>query len=157
MTIRAKVNYTKTDEFGNEYQVIVDEKTGELISKKPPFFGFTKKPFPKLAILAREQPLANAIFITFIDEMNEDTNAIIVSYEALMELLNKKRTSIYNAIKYLKENGFIEILKSGNMNVYCINAQFVWSKSQDKIHSAKFNATVFVTKKEQRKNFKTKF
>ncbi len=150
MSLEEKTSYTNEDEFGNKCPVEFNKKTGEVRVKKPPFRAYSDRYHSEVAKLSRQYPLASSIFITLVDSM-DNTNAIVMSYDAMIEIFNKKRTSIYNAIKYLKEHQFINILKSGNMNVYCVNAQIVWSQSHEKIHFAKFNATVYVTANEQKK------
>ncbi len=155
MALHEKTNYTNIDEYGNQCPVVINEHTGEMKLKKPRFLAFTKSNFPAITKLAKDNPMASSVFLFLIENM-DNTNALIASYEAMQEHFGKSRKTLYNSIKYLKENDYIQIIKSGNMNVYCINAQIVWNQSQEKIHYAKFNATVYVSKKEQAKYDLTK-
>ncbi len=155
MAIHENISYKKIDEHGNHCPVSINKDTGDIKIRKPNFFAFTKSNFPLITKLARDNPMAASVFLFLVENM-DNTNALIASYDAMQEHFGKSRKTVYNAIKYLKGNGCIEILKSGNMNVYCINAQIVWNQSQEKIHYAKFNATVYVSKKEQAKYDLTK-
>jgi hypothetical protein len=155
MALHEKINYTNVDEHGNRCPVSINNNTGEIKIKKPNFLAFTKSNFPIITKLARDNPMASSVFLFFIENM-DNANALIVSYDSMMEHFCKSRKTIYSAIKHLRDKGYIQILKSGNMNVYCINAQIVWSQSQHKIQYAKFNATVYVSKNEQVKYDLTK-
>jgi hypothetical protein len=126
----------------------LDKETGEVKIVKRPFHAFDKSNYPYIAELARKKPLANSVFTFLVDNMGAE-NALIVSYKAMMEHFEMTRRPLSDAIKYLKENKYIDVLQSGNANVYCINARIVWNQSQDKIHFAKFNAVVMVLKSEQ--------
>jgi hypothetical protein len=151
-------NYTSlTDDFGNKCPVKINNKSGEIKIKKPPFFAFNKSNFHSIENLIFEHQLAATMFMFFVNEM-DNTNAICISYKAMEEIFLRSRKTLSNAISFLKENNYIVIMKSGNMNIYCINAQIVWSQSQDKIDYAKFNATVYITKTEQnrKRNIKNK-
>ncbi len=155
MTLHEKTNYTNIDEHGNLCPVVLNKDTGEIKIKKPPFLAFTKSNFPAITKLSRDNPMASAVYLFLIENMDK-TNALIASYESMQEHFGKSRKTMYNSIKFLKNNGYLDIVKSGNMNVYCVNAQVVWNQSQEKIQYAKFNATVYVSKKEQAKYDLTK-
>ena len=148
MRLEEKTTRFLTDEFGNKCKVGMDDDTGEIKVFKPRFKALTEDMFPFVTELSRVNPQASAIFLFFVEHMGNQ-NALVVSYSAMEQHFKKGRKAIYNAINYLKENKFIDILKSGNMNVYCINARIVWNQSQDKIHFAKFHAVIYATKSEQ--------
>ena len=142
--IKQENKYKTTDGHGNTLPVVPDEKTGELKRMKAPFLAFTKNNFPAITKLSKDNPMASAILLFLIENM-DNTNALIVSYQTLCEHFGRSRPVLSKYIKYLNENNYIKIMKSGNMNIYCINAQIVWNQSQEKIHFAKFNATVYMS------------
>ncbi len=141
------------DEDGNKLPIHVDKKTGEITVKNPHFIQFYKSNFSVIRSLFKNNSFAGELFLFFTENMDK-TNAIIVSYEALQEIYEKSRPTIYQAIKYLKDNKYIDIQKSGNMNVYCVNAALVWQDFRTNIKFAKFNATVYLSEKEQTKTKK---
>lgn len=147
-TIEAKTHYQVVDLKGNKLPAKIDTKTGEIVAKNPPFYQFTKNTFPHLLTLMDSNPFAARVFMFMVSQMN-DTNALLISYCALEEIFNKSRRTLSRAIKELVDGGFINIQKSGNMNIYCVNASIVWTKSRSQIYRAKFNATVILSESEQ--------
>ncbi len=139
---------TKIKENGEVYPTKLDKETGEIKIVKKPFFAYEKVAHGYVEELSRRNPVASSVFTFLVNNMGSE-NALIVSYEAMMSHFQRGRRSLSDSIKYLKENKYISVLKSGNMNIYCINARIVWNQSQDKIHYAKFNAAVYVCKSEQ--------
>jgi hypothetical protein len=88
--------------------------------------------------------------------MLERTNSLIVSQDALCEVLGCSRMTLHRATKHLSDGKYIQILKSGVNNVYCINADIVWSKRHDNLYHARFNASVYLTSNEQDQEEKIK-
>ena len=56
----------------------------------------------------------------------DNYNAVICSYQVFQEALGMSGRTVSRAIKYLKDNGFIYIYKSGSSNVYIANKNLVW-------------------------------
>jgi short-subunit dehydrogenase len=128
---------------------ILDKKTGEIHEGNPPFFQFKKHNFKMIRKLMDENIIASKMLMFLIENMNEITNSLIVSQESLSEVLECGRTSIYNATKHLVDGKYIQLLKSGVNNVYCVNADIVWTKRADQIFHARFNTSVYLTSTEQ--------
>lgn len=149
-----ETKYTGIDGEGNKIPMKLDEETGELEAKNPHFFQFYKENFHMIRKLFRKNGFAGELFMFFIENMDR-TNAIIISHQTLTEIYDDVcLRTIQRAIKYLKDNEYIDIQKSGNMNVYCVNAALVWQNSRNKIQYAKFNATVYISETEQSKTKK---
>lgn len=134
---------------------ITDKKTGEEFEANKPFYQFYKHNFKTIRKALRDNPLAANLFLFLVDNM-DSKNALLVSQKALEEVLEVGRTSIYNAVKYLVKNQFIKVLKSGTSNIYCVNADIVWTQRADKKVHAKFEAAVYLTASEQDDDVKTK-
>lgn len=135
---------------------ILDKKTGELYDGNLPFFQFRKHNFKLIRKLIGENIIASKMFMFLIENMNESTNSLVVSQESLSEVLECGRTSIYSATKHLVEGKYIEVLKSGVNNVYCINADIVWTKRATQSYHARFNTAVYLTSSEQDEEQKIK-
>jgi hypothetical protein len=144
LTTKAQIQ----SENGEVFPTVLDKNTGEIKRIKKPFHAFDKSKYPYIVELARKNPLANSLFCFLVDNMGVE-NAVMVSYKALEEHFDKTRRPLSDAVKYLRINKYIDVLKSGNANVYCINANLVWNKQQNQIHFAKFNAVVIISKSEQ--------
>lgn len=146
---------TTRDVDGNILKVKVDKNTGQIEDiKNPNFIQFVKDGYPAVKQLLREKPLAGNLFLWLIEYM-DDYNRLIVSYDALVEEFGKSRQTMSTAVKYLKDNKFLTVLKSGSSNIYCLNSNIVWQNKADKREYASFSCAVYITKKEQqyRKDF----
>jgi hypothetical protein len=126
----------------------VDSSTAETVEANPPFVQFYKHSLPVVRKLTKDNSTASQVFLFLVEHMEGD-NAIIVSQQAMCEVLGVGRTAIWNAIKYLQDNKYIAVMKSGTSNVYFLNADIVWQQSHDKKRFAKFAARVFLTESEQ--------
>jgi hypothetical protein len=49
----------------------------------------------------------------------------------------------------LIEGSYIQVLKSGVNNVYCVNADIVWTKRANQTFHARFNTSIYLTSSEQ--------
>ena len=101
------------------------------------------------ALLKVENVIAHKVFYFFAKEMDR-TNALIINQSVLAEILGFSRQSISTSIKDLINQKLITTVKSGSSVIYCINARVVWTQERDKLHLARFNASVIVSKEEQK-------
>ena len=128
---------------------ILNKKTGEIHEGNPPFFQFRKHNFKLIRKVTSENKVPAELFFFLVENMLETTNSFIVSQDALSEVLQVSKRTIYTATKHLVDNKYIQVLKSGVNNVYCVNADIVWTKRADNLYHAKFNASVYLTSSEQ--------
>lgn len=137
----------KIDDCANEIPLKKDGN-GEYIEKNPYFFQFNKGTYPAFRKLMRDYPIAGNIMLFLIEHM-DSTNSVTINYGALSEVFGKTRQCLSKAIQHLKGRRFIKVFKTGNMNVYCLNANVVWHRSRENIKYAKFKSHVYMTDKEQ--------
>jgi hypothetical protein len=128
---------------------ILDKKTGEIFEGNPLFFQFRRHNFKMIRKLTSENKVAAELFFFLIENMLEFSNSVIVSQDALSEVLQCSRMTLHRATKYLIENKYVQVLKSGVNNVYCVNADIVWTKRADDLYHARFNTSVYLTSSEQ--------
>ncbi len=95
-----------------------------------------------------ENPTAVKVFVWLLKHMDK-RNALVVSQEALAEAMNMHRTTIFRCVNYLKEKKAVDIVKSGNTNIYAINAQIAWKSNANGKNFALFDAAVYVAESEQ--------
>lgn len=100
-----------------------------------------------IARLARENGKAYDLFMLLIKHM-DGTNALCVSNKALQELLGCSKPTVCKAVNYLKDNGWICILKSGTSNVYIVNPDVVWTSYGNQKKYCRFNANVLLSSSE---------
>lgn len=136
----------------------IDKDTGEIkaTQKSAPFYAFNKENWQLKRKLSIEQPFANTMFEFFVQEM-DGTNAISISMATLEKIFGKSRQTLSKHIAILVENKFISVFKQGNMNVYAINANIVWTQGDKNLWKAKFKATIYLDYDEQTEMVKREY
>ena len=89
--------------------------------------------------MTSENPTAVKVFTWLLKHMDKK-NALVVSQQALSESLNIGRTTVYTSIEYLKYKKAIAVFKSGNTNIYAVNAQIAWKSDVRGKRYAMFDA-----------------
>lgn len=103
------------------------------------------RPFmDELTKMAGENYTAYRIFQFFCKNM-DGTNALIVSMNALGEIMDLSRQTISKAIKYLSDNGWVCVMKSGTSNVYIVNPDVAWTAYADQKATCSFKADVILS------------
>lgn len=97
-----------------------------------------------------ENPTATKVFTWLLKHMDK-RNALVVSQGALAEGLGVTTRTIQYAIVYLREKKAVEIFKSGNTNIYAVNAQIAWKAEANGKKYALFDAAVYIADSEQDK------
>ena len=128
----------------------IDRNTGELRKSNGKFTQFMNENLHILRVLLRENPKICETFLFLVENMDKN-NAIVISQNTLAEFMEISRTTAYRYIKYLKENNFLKIGKTGGVNVFILNEQIVWKNSAESREYAKFSATVYMSRIEQDK------
>jgi hypothetical protein len=126
----------------------VDRKSADVKEANPPFIQFYKHSFGYVRKLMLEYPTAANVFMFLVENMGDD-NALIVSQGTMADYMGLSRRTVQYAITYLYENKYIDILKTGTSNIYCINADIAWQQAHNKKRFAKFAARVLVSESEQ--------
>jgi len=101
-----------------------------------------------MRVLTRKNPTAASVFYLFMQHMDK-SNCLIVSMETIGSKLSMSRATVYRAVRYLKQNNYIAILKSGATNVYTLNANIVWRDRGDKKMEALLYGAVLLSLDEQ--------
>lgn len=100
-----------------------------------------------VAKLGSDNPRALSVFM-FISQNMDGNNALCISMKALEEALSFSRTSLWRAIKFLEEKGWLCILKTGTSNVYIINPEIEWTSWANQKQYCKFKTNVIVSASE---------
>lgn len=95
-----------------------------------------------------DESLAAHKVLMFIIKHMDNNNALCVSMKALQEILGYSRQTLSKAVKYLKENGWLCVMKSGTSNIYIINPEVAWTSYGSQKMYCKFHANVIVTPSE---------
>ena len=126
--------------------------------KKSPFTNFyqvNKDSSNYLRSCLKENPRALELLLFIFDHMDK-YNAVVCSYKVFQEALGVGQATIARAIKYLKDNGFLYVYKSGSSNVYVANNDLVWNSWGTNIEYCEFPANIVLSKSEQEEQIKVR-
>lgn len=126
-----------------------EEKQNEERRKNYNFIQLYRNHIPEMRWLMTNHQLASSVLFFILEHM-DNRNALVCSYSIFEDYFKKHKTTIYRNFKIIEENGFIDILKIGNSNVYVINEDLAWSDSNDKKKFAKYDGKILVSKKENK-------
>lgn len=116
-------------------------------SKNKDFIQLYRRHIDDLARLARDNASAYDLFMFLIKNM-DGFNSLIVSTNTLAEIMGISTRTIFRAAKYLKEHGWVCIMKSGSTNVYIVNPDIVWTSYANQKSCCKFASNVMMSSSE---------
>jgi hypothetical protein len=127
---------------------VVDYSTGEVENVNDNFVQLYIDKIPVLLEIMRENRTAGSVFLWLVQHMDK-RNALVVSQTALSDALELSKRTVQYSILYLKDKKALTILKSGNTNIYAINAQIAWKSTANGKKYALFDAAVYIAESEQ--------
>lgn len=136
-----------------EEEEIQKEKEREKNSPFKSFIQVNKETWKAEDWLMSKSPIAYRVFRFLVNNM-DSYNAVMCSYKVLKEHFQVSTPTIARAIKLLKENGYLAVLKSGTSNIYAINDNIVWNSWGNNKKYSKFPANVILSLSEQEKSIK---
>jgi DNA-binding transcriptional ArsR family regulator len=129
---------------------VTDYNTGEIDVVNDNFVQLYVDKMDIIIEMMGENATAVKVFLWLLQHMDK-RNALVISQQALAEALEISRQTVYTSTKYLKEKRAVDILKSGNTNIYAINVQLAWKSNANGKKYALFDAAVYVADSEQDK------
>lgn len=120
-------------------------------ARKSPFTKFyqvNKDNSEYLSSCLRENPKALELLFFIFDHMDK-YNAVVCSYQVFQEALGISKATVQRCVKYLKDNGFVYVYKSGTSNVYVANKELVWNSWGNNYDYCEFPANIVLSKSEQ--------
>ena len=139
--------YLRSKELESQKQS--EENNASESKKNSNFVMLYRDHIPELRWLMKKSGIASGI-LHFILEHMDYQNALICPSSVLEDYFDISRTTAHRAIKLLKDNGFIDILKMGTSNVYIINEEIAWSSWENQKQYYKFNGNVLISAKENK-------
>lgn len=127
------------------------EEEQEKAKRKSPFQRFYQVNKDKSECLlkcAKENSKALEILLFIFNHMDK-YNAVVCSYKVFQEALVMSKATVQRAIKYLKDNGFVYIYKTGSSNVYVANKDLVWNSWGNNRQYCEFPANIVLSSTEQ--------
>lgn len=152
-----KLNEISFEQRLNDIKELEKEEERQLknIHKSPfsRFYQVNKDNSDYLRSCLKENPKALELLFFIFDHMDK-YNAVICSYKVFQEALGMSKATVQRAIRYLKENGFLYVYKSGTSNVYVANKNLVWNSWGNNVEYCEFPANIVLSKSEQEENSK---
>lgn len=105
--------------------------------------------------MAKENAVALRLFL-FLTKHMDAYNAVQCSYTVMTEALDISRPTASRAVKYLRDQGFLYILKSGTSNIYTLNPDVVWKSWGNNVRYCEFPVNVIISPTEQEGTVKIK-
>lgn len=133
---------------------IIKQKEAESrIPKNLDFVQVQRSELRSISELGAKNNLSLKLLMIFAQTMNKQ-NAVMISFEALKQMTNKSRATIDRAIKILKDDQWVQVVKVGTANAYVLNSAVFWTDRGDKKYISTFNASVVTTLEEQEKDLR---
>ena len=112
------------------------------------FIQLSRKHLMQLTELAGKNYMAFKVFMTIAKYM-DGGNALCISMQGLLESLGVSLSTVNRAVKYLKEEGWVQVYKTGSSNVYVLNDHAVWTSYADERKYCMFDhSKIFITESE---------
>ena len=135
-----------------------EEQKALANSRKSPFSRFyqvNKDNSEYLRSCLDENPKALKLLLFIFDHMDK-YNAVICSYQVFQEALGMSGRTVSRCVKYLKDNGFLYVYKSGTSNVYVANKDLVWNSWGNNVEYCEFPANIILSASEQEEHAKVR-
>ena len=117
-----------------------EQKNRDFVQFRRPFLDAVTE-------LGSNNAMAFKLFM-FLCKHMDGGNALCVSMQTLCELIETSRQTLSKSVKYLKDNGWVCVLKSGTSNVYIVNPDVAWTSYGYQKSYCKFTATVMLSSTE---------
>ena len=130
-----------------------DDETLESHAYNHNFVQLSRSYLRDMRALARKSPVAHELLYYLVETMGKTTNAVVVSYVTLCEVLQVSRPTAARAVKILKTGNWIDAVKIGSATAYCVNEKVFWQSGRNQRKYAKFSATVIASETEQEKDY----
>lgn len=132
---------------------IIDTNTGEIVKSNlmrgnTDFTMLYNQNLDSIRELGKKDSGALTLFLFLIEKMDQE-NSLIVSMTTLAEIFCVSRVTIDKRVRVLKHYKFIDVFKSGNTNIYAVNAEIAWKTWENKRDYAHFRSNVLISKSEQ--------
>lgn len=98
----------------------------------------------QIADLGMKDAQALRVLLFLIRHM-DTKNALAVPMNVISDMLGLSRQTVSSKIKFLANNGWIEVYKLGKSNVYTVNPDVVWTSYADQKSTCKFEANLLLS------------
>jgi hypothetical protein len=109
-----------------------------------------KKAHQAMWKLGVKHPMALSVLHFMVSRLNRGTNGVVISASALAQQMGISTRTVQSTIAVLRDCKFVQVLKTGNTNIYIINSQIAWQGDRGHRFSS-FNAEILIHESEQEK------
>ena len=124
------------------------EKAAKRLPKNMDFVQVSRADLRAIADLGAKSSLALDLLMILAQTMDKQ-NAVMISFKAMQEILGKSRPTLDRAVRLLKDDNWIQVVKVGTANAYILNTAVFWTDRGDRRSMTSFNARVATTLEEQ--------
>lgn len=126
-----------------------EQSTEQENKKNGKFVQYDETNISFVRDLIKKNPVSADIFMFLSQHMNRK-NAVACPSKVLEEVTGKGRTTVSNAIKVLRNEGYICTAKMGTTNVYVLNPTIVWKAWRTGKPYCEFEGKMFISKSENK-------
>lgn len=119
-------------------------------AKNGDFVQFSRQYMKNIAQISKNSNQTTLELFMFICEHMDGYNSLMASYQVFMDYTGRSKATIQRSIKWLYDNGFLDILKSGTSNVYIINQNVAWTSYANQKKYCKFAGNILVSAAENK-------
>lgn len=138
---------TTVENRARQSDISVDEAREELEKKNYHFVQWQKRSMSDFRRLMGQNTLAAQLLVLFAEKMDKK-NAIMISNDTIGLIMGVSRASITRAIRVLKNENWIQIVKISSANAYVINHKVFWQTAGN-LKYASFSAQIIASADEQ--------
>jgi len=121
----------------------------EQAKKNRNFVQLYRDNMPEIRWLMSKNGTAAGILFFILEHM-DGKNALACSYAVFEDYFEVSKPTVTRALKLLRDNGFIGVLKMGTSNVYVVNTDIAWTSWNNQKEYAFFEGNILVSKKENK-------
>ena len=119
-------------------------------AKNGDFVQFSRQYMKNIAQISKNSNQTTLELFMFICEHMDGYNSLMASYQVFMDYTGRSKATIQRSIKWLYDNGFLDILKSGTSNVYIINQNVAWTSYANQKKYCKFAGNILISAAENK-------
>lgn len=147
MTKKHSLVSQETEARVRQQELAEQEKAEARAKKNFNFVQIEKRALKEVRTLYERNATAGKLLFILAEKMNRQ-NALVCSYDTMSKITGLSRQTLYKAVKYLKEENWIQVIKVGTANAYVVNSRVFWQSSGDKKFTV-FNAAIVASSDEQ--------
>jgi len=140
----------KVEKFEQEKK---DSELKALKAKNLDFVQLNRSSLRNIGELINKNKLSVELLFMFAQVMDKQ-NSIIMSFKTMETIVNRGRNSLSKAIKVLKDDKWIQVVKIGTSNAYVLNSSVFWTDKGSNRYRAEFTAKVLTNLDEQNKDLR---